>query len=157
MGRPACSVIRIVCEAAVGNIGEARQEVRRHVARPHDALVIGGRVHETEIHQTGIDLSDAPVVAAGAPAAVTEIDRVFHGRDPAVRLRRRALQDLQLSGRHRLVLRFLGTLVPAVKVGERLLFEVRQEKRECPVPTLDERPPWGIVAGAWAQPGGNTP
>src|SRR5262249_10855586 len=109
--------------SAVRNVGEARQVVVRQ-----DALVIGCPVHETEIHQTGIYPPDAGIVAAGALAAVTVIERVFHGRDPAVRLRRRALHDLQLRGRHRLVLRALGTPVPVVYPGERLLFEVRQEE-----------------------------
>src|SRR5262249_43553964 len=87
---------------AVRDLGDARQVVRRQ-----HAPVIGRRVHETHAHQAGIDPPDAPVVAAGALAAVTVIAGVFHGRDPAVRYRRRALQDLQLHGRHRLVLRAL--------------------------------------------------
>src|SRR5262249_56778640 len=112
-----------------------------HVVFWWPARLLGRGLHRPHVHQAGIEVPAAPVVATGAVAAVIVIARVFHGRDPAVRLRRGALQDLQLRGRHRLVLRALGTPIPAVDPGQRLLLEIPQEERGKPLSPPPEPPP----------------
>ena len=74
---------------AVSNLGHARQ-----IILGQNASVVGRLIHQTEVHQRLVDLADAGVVAAGAASAVAVVLRVFHDRDPAVRLRRRALQHV---------------------------------------------------------------
>src|SRR5262245_19588986 len=147
-GPPQCGPTSVFSDqdrlaAAIRNLGTARQLVLRQ-----DAPVIGRRVHKTHVHQAVINPFDAPIIAAGAPAAETVIAGVFHFRDPAIRLGRRTLNDLELRSCHRLVLRALSALVPPVELGERVLLEKRQKARESAGSILYDLPlgkgEWGV-------------